>query len=322
MEKVNKERKQISKVHFPFFSDDDLILDDEGALFFENEALITDYTDKFDLEQHAKAERQTKSDFVPQEFDTNFIPTDTVEPAKNARLIDLDREHARYQQQNLSKNKAPFVQIRSGVKHNKNPIFNKTSLDRPANERSNLAEKPNFDKIGDFSKKQLYSGGLNRFKPRPTLPPLSKHLPADDVQALDETKIKAAFKTDLLFDYDKVGSDELRSQTSQKPNFKDQQSEVWQYGAPRVSAEQKKAIVTATNKDKIAPRQQTIFSGGTAHQTIFNSRSYQPVFSERGGVNANAQDAVAQHLNLEQTIDHSAKQRISDQAVKRFGEKE
>lgn len=321
MERINNERKQISKVHFPFFSDDDLILDDEGALFFENEALITDYTDKFNLEQHTKTERQTKSDFVPREFDSNFIAKDTVEPVKNARLIDLDREHARYQQQNLSKDKTPFVQIRSGVRHNNNPIFNETSLDQPSSRTSHLTEKSSLAKSKDFSKKQLYSGGLNRFKPRPTLSPLTKQMTVDSMQILDEAKIKSAFKTDLLFDYDDNGSEELRQKTTQKLDTKSSKADVWQYGAPRVSAEQKKAIVTATNKDKVAPRQQTIFSGG-AQQTIFNSRSYRPVFSERGIVNANAQDAVAEHLNLEQTIDHDAKQRISDHAVQRFGNKE
>lgn len=321
MEKLNNERKHISKVHFPLFSDDDLILDEEGSLFFENEALITDYTDKFDLEQHAKTERQTKSDFVPQEFDQNFIPTDTVEPAKNARLIDLDREHERYQQQNLSKSKTSFVQVRSGVKKNKNPIFNSTIFDRQAKEPTHLTEKNNLDKSNDFSKKQLYSGGLNRFKPRPTLPPLAKQVSKDNVQPMDESKIKAAFKTNLLFDYDIEGSDELRSQNLNESSAVSDKT-IWQYGAPRVSAEQKKAIVTATNKDKVAPRQQTVFSGGTAHQTIFNSKSYRPVFTDRGAVSANSQDAIAQHLNLEQTIDHGAKQRISDQAVKRFGEKE
>ena len=321
MEKANNERKRISKVHFPFFSDDDLILEDEGSLFFEDEALITDYTDKFDLEQRAKTERQTKSDFVPQQFDQNFIPTDTVEPAKNARLIDLDREHERYQKQNSSKNKEPFVQIRSGVRQNKNPIFNSSTLDRQAERIAQKTEKSNLDKTTDFSKKQLYSGGLNRFKPRPALSPLSKQIPAENRHSLDETKIKTAFKTDLLFDYDTDGSEKLRSQASNEPSSNDSKAAIWQYGAPRVSAEQKKAIVTATNKDKVAPRQQTIFSGGT-QQTIFNSRSYRPVFSERGAVNANTQDAVAEHLNLEQTIDHSAKKRISDQAVKRFGEKE
>ncbi|MDR1567532.1 MAG: hypothetical protein LBS33_02465 [Streptococcaceae bacterium] len=317
MEQRKMVQNVIAKVSFPFFADNDVVLFDEGDSFFQDELLITDYSDKFDVIPPRKnaAEQLSKITQSSVVFDQEFAIKNTLEEKKNARAIDLDLAHAKYQASRLNK-KAAFVQRRSGIREKKNTVFNPVQLPTKA-----IAKKPNDlvkkyqSNQEEMTKKQIYSGGLNRFKPRAPLPQLAKQDARKLENAIDESKIKQAFQKELLFDFDAKASEELRAKMQE--STQGDEGNIWQVGAPRISAKQKKAIVTATNKDYVNSSQAMVYSGGQS-KTIFNTGGYQPVYTQKQRI-AKAQDEVAKALHLEQTVDHTAKTKISPNAIERFG---
>lgn len=308
------ERTTAKKVRFPFFSDEDAILNEEGAPFFIDEDLITNYTDKFGLEKVVSGEAQTKSNNFPSRFDSGFVIEKEFEVNNDINVINIDKIHAEHNKKRPEKKE--FIQIRSGVRARKNPVFN------PINERTNnFSQKSNVKKNlnhnDKLTKKQVYSGSVNRFKPRPVLPSLVNNI-NDKQKTIDESKIKQAFNVELFFSFDSEQSEKIRNESL---DFKKNKivNNNWHVGAPRVSAEQKKPLITATNKSAVAPSTQTIYNGSN-NKTIFHSNGYQPVYSKQQRI-ANVQDEVAKTLKLNQTINHDSKQKISDSAVRKFGQK-
>jgi hypothetical protein len=223
---------------FPAFSDDEGVKiseEHQERVIFAGDDFLTRHT-------HDSISNQYESEYIEQ-FDGQDDYQNEVEEPNSYKAPSMDDELKRYDE---VRNKPDFsrplaaIEQANGVTIRRHPILRSKEVNHGPATRKNPRSAIDNENL---TLRQQYSGGMNRFRSK------SEDIPAQKIVQVPKPRFtKDELLTSMIKPQDSYllldNLDKFENVTAEK------KKEGWQAPAPRISATQKKPIVTQSNRSQ------------------------------------------------------------------------